>query len=223
MTTHDFQCPACGSSKSTAESYGREVEFKGLTFHVVGLSREVCSHCGYSFEGDGQHDANVRVIKGEFINTRARVKRENNLLDGVSIKAIRVKLGLTQREASVLFGGGANAFSKYENEEIVQSFAMDKLLRMVDWLGVEGVTALKALQAGREVPSNRPTEFATTIQSGAMSSQIVELSTAAGNNIPTLIVRAGTGQKIFDTPGYITNAATGALIPIGKSSEGVRG
>lgn len=220
MTTHDFQCPACGSSKSTAESYGREVEFKGLTFHVVGLSREVCSHCGYSFEGDGQHDANVRVIKGEFINTRARVKRENNLLDGASIRAIRVSLGLTQREASVLLGGGANAFSKYENEEIVQSFAMDKLLRMVDWLGVEGV---RAFQAGKKIPSNRPTEFATTIRSGAMSSQIVELSTPVGNNIPTLIAHAVTGQKILDTSKYITNPATGALISIDKSTEGVRG
>jgi len=39
-------------------------------------------------------------------------------------------LGLTQHAASSIFGGGLNAFSKYERGEVIQSKAMDKLIRV---------------------------------------------------------------------------------------------
>jgi len=38
---------------------------------------------------------------------------------------------LTQKDASSLFGGGANAFSKYERGDVIQSDAMDRLMRLV--------------------------------------------------------------------------------------------
>ena len=37
---------------------------------------------------------------------------------------------LTQEEAAKVFGGGVNAFSKYERGEVTQSAAMDKLIRV---------------------------------------------------------------------------------------------
>jgi HTH-type transcriptional regulator/antitoxin MqsA len=39
-------------------------------------------------------------------------------------------LGLTQETASKIFGGGENAFSKYESGKVAQSAAMDRLLRL---------------------------------------------------------------------------------------------
>jgi hypothetical protein len=38
-------------------------------------------------------------------------------------------LDLTQANAAEIFGGGQNAFSKYERGEVVQSLAMDRILR----------------------------------------------------------------------------------------------
>jgi putative zinc finger/helix-turn-helix YgiT family protein len=44
---------------------------------------------------------------------------------------LRNSLNLTQAQAAKAFGGGLNAFSKYERGEVIQSGSMDKLMRMV--------------------------------------------------------------------------------------------
>jgi HTH-type transcriptional regulator/antitoxin MqsA len=56
-------------------------------------------------------------------------READGLLTGNQIKAIRDDLGLTQAEAAKVFGGGKNAFTKYENGDVTQSVAMDKLIR----------------------------------------------------------------------------------------------
>jgi HTH-type transcriptional regulator/antitoxin MqsA len=53
------------------------------------------------------------------------------LLTGAEILALRKRYGLTQPQAARLFGGGPVAFSKYENDDVAHSEAMDKLLRLV--------------------------------------------------------------------------------------------
>ena len=77
-----------------------------------------------------------------------RVK--DGLLTGPEILAVREALGLTQQAASDLFGGGANAFSKYERGDVIQSAAMDKLLRIAS-LQPETVAILKIV-AGIQMP-----------------------------------------------------------------------
>src|SRR5690606_39913720 len=42
----------------------------------------------------------------------------------------RETLRLTQGQAAELFGGGANAFSKCERGDVIQSVAMDRLIRL---------------------------------------------------------------------------------------------
>ena len=53
----------------------------------------------------------------------------DGLLVGDEIRAIRTQFDLSQQEAAELFGGGVNAFSKYERGDVLQSVAMDRLLR----------------------------------------------------------------------------------------------
>lgn len=48
------------------------------------------------------------------------------------IKAIRLKLGLTQAEAGLLFGGGPRAFTKYEAGEIAPAASLQRLLYVCD-------------------------------------------------------------------------------------------
>lgn len=58
-------------------------------------------------------------------------KSVDGLLTGAEICALRDKYHLTQGQAARLFGGGPEAFSKYENDDVAQSEAMDNLLRLV--------------------------------------------------------------------------------------------
>ena len=57
-------------------------------------------------------------------------KAVDGLLTSTEILEARENLGLTQEQASLVFGGGRNAFSKYERAEVSQSSSMDKLIRM---------------------------------------------------------------------------------------------
>ncbi len=137
------KCPACGSTEISENRYGRDLEFKGIDLHVADLVQNVCSSCGYAYESHAQHDANLDAIRATFVSTRTEFKTANGLLTGETIRTIRKMLSLTQQDAAALFGGGINAFSKYENEEIVQSFSMDRLIRLVAYLGKPGLEALK--------------------------------------------------------------------------------
>ena len=54
------------------------------------------------------------------------------LLTPDEIKRIRQALGLTQREAGEVIGGGPNAFQKYESGEVLLSKGMSNFLRVLE-------------------------------------------------------------------------------------------
>ena len=53
-------------------------------------------------------------------------------IDPSYITTVRKKLDLDQREAAEIFGGGVNAFSRYENGKTKPPLALVKLLKMLD-------------------------------------------------------------------------------------------
>ena len=53
-------------------------------------------------------------------------------VDPAFIVNVRKKLALDQREAAELFGGGVNAFSRYENGKTKPPLALVKLLKVLD-------------------------------------------------------------------------------------------
>jgi HTH-type transcriptional regulator/antitoxin MqsA len=53
-------------------------------------------------------------------------------VDPKFISGVRKKLKLDQREAAELFGGGINAFSRYETGKTKPPLALVKLLRILD-------------------------------------------------------------------------------------------
>ena len=55
-----------------------------------------------------------------------------SIVDPGFIARVRKKLALDQREAAAIFGGGANAFSRYENGKTKPPFALVKLLKVLD-------------------------------------------------------------------------------------------
>lgn len=67
--------------------------------------------------------------------TRPAIAAMHATADGVlapeEVKRIRKRLGLTQRQAGALLGGGPNAFQKYESGDSSVSQPMSNLLRLL--------------------------------------------------------------------------------------------
>jgi len=55
-----------------------------------------------------------------------------SIVDPNFIARVRKKLHLDQREAAEIFGGGVNAFSRYENGKTKPPLALVKLLKLLD-------------------------------------------------------------------------------------------
>lgn len=55
-----------------------------------------------------------------------------SIVDPSFIASVRKKLPLNQKEASEIFGGGINAFSRYEKGKTKPSLALVELLNVLD-------------------------------------------------------------------------------------------
>lgn len=82
-----------------------------------------CEDCGR------EYSVKQQILKNEAV-VRDVKKSIDGLLTSEEIKQARIQLGLTQEQARKVFGGGTNAFSKYERGEVSQSMAMDSLIRV---------------------------------------------------------------------------------------------
>lgn len=116
-------CPICGEGHVTDGMEMVTHEYKGQTASLP-LRFTTCDHCGSESAGLEESRANKRAVM-------AFRKSVDGLLTGAEIAALRAKYQLTQGQAARLFGGGPVAFSKYENDDVAQSEAMNTLLRLV--------------------------------------------------------------------------------------------
>ena len=116
-------CPICGEGHVTTHVEMVESEYKGQT-KLLPSHYRLCDACHSDFAGAPEGKLNKRGIM-------AFRKSVDGLLTGAEICALRDKYKLTQTQAAMLFGGGPVAFSKYENDDVSQSEAMDSLLRLV--------------------------------------------------------------------------------------------
>lgn len=114
-------CPVCGAGHLTSQSIAEEITYKGVT-KVYEHVFSVCNVCQVDQVGAEEMRMNKRSV--------IRLKKAiDGLLAGDEIRAIRKDWRITQDEASLIFGGGPKAFSKYETDDVVQSESMDKLIR----------------------------------------------------------------------------------------------
>ncbi|MCP4701657.1 MAG: type II toxin-antitoxin system MqsA family antitoxin [Gammaproteobacteria bacterium] len=116
-------CPVCGEGNLSMRQMKTELEYCGKQAMLPMLFEE-CDACGSEIVRDKEGRANKRT------GLRFR-KQVSGLLSGEEICAIRKQYNLTQALAAKLLGGGPTAFSKYENDDVAHSEAMDNLLRLV--------------------------------------------------------------------------------------------
>ena len=117
-------CPICGEGALSSSITMRNVEYKGQAGDVRELS-SLCNVCGVEQASPEQLRDNKRAMT-------AFKKETDGLLTGREVRRIRERLDLTQQQASEIFGGGPVAFAKYEADDVSQSEAMDKLIRLAD-------------------------------------------------------------------------------------------
>ena len=115
-------CLVCRSEDIESLTAVETLLYKGNDLQVP-LEYSVCNGCGREFVPKPQ------ILRGE-IAVRNAKKKVDGLLSSEEISQARAKLSISQEQASKVFGGGKNAFSKYERGEVAQSVAMDKLIRV---------------------------------------------------------------------------------------------
>lgn len=122
MNTQEL-CPLCGEGHVSTHSEMVESEYKAHKV-MLPLVFKQCDACGSDFAGATESKQNKRALM-------AWRKQVDGLMTGEEITALRKLYKLTQAQAAKLFGGGPVAFTKYENDDVAQSEAMDTLLRLV--------------------------------------------------------------------------------------------
>jgi HTH-type transcriptional regulator/antitoxin MqsA len=87
---------------------------------------------GWYAEGveDGIHSGDDMKVSDRALH-RLKAQGEG-LLQPEDVRRIRRKLGLTQREAGLVIGGGRNAFQKYEAGDVMVGHAISSALRVLD-------------------------------------------------------------------------------------------
>jgi len=115
-------CKICKSKDVSGFVEVEGISYKGNDLKVS-IAYSVCNNCDREFVSKPQ------IIQNE-LALRAVKKTFDGLLSSEEIVRAREELSLTQEQAARVFGGGRNAFSKYERGEVSQSVAMDKLIRI---------------------------------------------------------------------------------------------
>lgn len=114
----------CGNTSPEIRHEARMITFAGNEYPVV-EEYYYCKNCSHEWVSPAQ-------LKESLAQVTAIKRRAQGFLAPQDIKALRERHGLTQKQAAIIFGGGDNAFSKYERGEIYPSAAMDKLMCLFD-------------------------------------------------------------------------------------------
>ena len=121
-----MKCPSCAVGKLVHDTRDMPYTYKGESTLIPGVTGDFCPSCGETIL-DAAESARTNAAMLEF-NKRVNV----SIFDPDFIASVRKKLALDQREAAELFGGGANAFSRYENGKTKPPLALVKLFKLLD-------------------------------------------------------------------------------------------
>ena len=121
-----MKCPACGAAELIHDTRDITYTYKGETTVIPAVTADFCPACNESITDAAESNRVLREMR-EF-------NRQVNaaIVDPAFITNVRKKLALDQREAAAIFGGGANAFSRYENGKTKPSLALVKLFKLLD-------------------------------------------------------------------------------------------
>jgi HTH-type transcriptional regulator/antitoxin MqsA len=121
-----MKCPCCGAAELIHDTRDMPYIYKGENTTIPAVAGDFCTACG-EVVLNREHGDRYSELMGAF-------QRQVNAayVDPSYIARVRKKLDLDQRQAADIFGGGVNAFSRYENGKTKPSLALVKLLKVLD-------------------------------------------------------------------------------------------
>lgn len=121
-----MKCPCCGAAELIHDTREVPYAYKGENTTIPAVTADFCPACD-EIVMDQKHGDRFSELVGLF-------QRQVNAayVDPDYITKVRKKLDLDQRQAAEIFGGGVNAFSRYENGKTKPPLALVKLLKLLD-------------------------------------------------------------------------------------------
>lgn len=150
-------CPVCERGELMSATVEEVLRYDGQALRVAGVEISACRSCGEELVLPEQARANER----RFADAK---RRHDGLMTADEILQWRRELGWTQAQAATALGGGANAFSKYERGEVLQSRAMDLLMRVTRAVP-EARDVVESLTHGASRQTRRAIQSHTLVQS----------------------------------------------------------
>ena len=121
-----MKCPSCAAAELVHDTRDMRYIYKGESTIIPAVTGDFCAACGEAVL-DRAESTRTSTAMLEF-NKQVNA----SIVDPDFIASVRKKLALDQREAAEIFGGGVNAFSRYENGKTKPPLALVKLLKVLD-------------------------------------------------------------------------------------------
>jgi HTH-type transcriptional regulator/antitoxin MqsA len=121
-----MKCPVCGAAELIHDTRDLPYTYKGETATIFAVTADFCPACDESITGMAETDRVMHEMQAFNKQVNAAI------VDPAFIISVRKKLHLGQREAAEIFGGGINAFSRYENGKTKPPLALVKLFKLLD-------------------------------------------------------------------------------------------
>ena len=107
-----MKCPVCGAAELVRDTRDMPYTYKGESTGIPAITGDFCPACGEAVldRAEATRHSAAMLEFNKQVNAA--------IVDPAFIANVRKKLALDQREAAAIFGGGVNAFSRYENGKI---------------------------------------------------------------------------------------------------------
>lgn len=121
-----MKCENCGASELIHDVRDIPYTYKGEVTTIPHVDGDFCPACDESILGpaESRRTMDLMLAFNKQVNGAA--------VDPQFIASVRKKLSLDQRQAAEIFGGGVNAFSRYENGKTKPPLSTVKLLKLLD-------------------------------------------------------------------------------------------
>jgi HTH-type transcriptional regulator / antitoxin MqsA len=121
-----MKCPVCGAAELIHDTRDLPYIYKGESTTIAAVTGDFCPACAEAIL-DVEESVRTSELMLQF-NKQVNAA----IVDPTFIVKVRKKLQLDQREAAEIFGGGINAFSRYENGKTKPPLALVKLFKLLD-------------------------------------------------------------------------------------------
>ena len=121
-----MKCPICGAAELIRDTRDIPYTYKGEFTIIPQVTGDFCPACGEGIldSSEGTRASDLMLEFNKQVNA--------SIVDPGFITSVRKKLNLDQREAAEIFGGGVNAFSRYEAGKTKPPLTLVQLFKVLE-------------------------------------------------------------------------------------------